>query len=112
MVDGSLVGGYLISVSVTGVHLMGVHPIGVYLMGVYLVSVHLMGLYIMGAYLIRLQGTRLCAWYTPVNEDARLRSICRRGCTSGRYTSGRCTSTRSSLPVNMYEIYGNFDFRK
>jgi hypothetical protein len=35
-----------------------------------------------------------------------------RGWTSGRYTSGRCTSARSSLPVNMYEIYGNFDFRK
>jgi hypothetical protein len=34
------------------------------------------------------------------------------GCTSPRYTSGRCTSARFSLPVNMHEIYGNFEFRK
>src|ERR1700722_19428435 len=51
-----------------------------------------------------------CKVYACV-RGARLRGICRRGCTSGRYTSGRCTSVRSSLPVNVYEVYGNFDFR-
>ena len=43
-------------------------------------------------------------------HNARLRGIRRRWCTSGRYASRRCTSLRTSLPVNVYEIYGNFDF--
>jgi hypothetical protein len=47
-------------------------------------------------------GTRLCARCTPVYVR----------CTSTRYTSGGCTSVGPSLPVNVYEIYGNFDFRK
>jgi hypothetical protein len=29
-----------------------------------------------------------------------------------RCIPGRCTSVRSSLPVNVYKIYGNFDFRE
>src|ERR1700734_3877404 len=92
-----------------GVYFMGVYFMGVYFMGVYLTGMHLMGVYVMGAYLIRLQGARLCARCTPVYVR----------CTSTRYTppwvhyiSGRCTSVKSSLPVNVYEISGNFDFRK
>src|SRR5271156_4112534 len=42
-----------------------------------------------------------------VQKKVELEKARRRG-----WTSGRCTSARSSLPVNMYEIYGNFDFRK
>jgi hypothetical protein len=46
-------------------------------------------------------------------RGARLRGISRRGRTPGRYMSRRYTSVRSSLPVNVYEIYGgNFDFRE
>jgi hypothetical protein len=37
-------------------------------------------------------------------QDARLRDIRHRGYTSGRYLGD--TSVRSSLPVNVYEIYG------
>jgi hypothetical protein len=97
MVDGYFIGGYLMTVYYTGMYLMGV-----YLMGMYLMSVHLMGVYGRISY--------TPARFTP--GKMHVYEVCRRGCTSGRYMSGRCTSARFSLPVNMYEIYGNFDFRK
>ena len=91
------IGMYLIGLHRIGMHLIDVCLMGLLFIGMHLIRVHLIGSHRKGMHLIRVS-------HRLVHHTC-LRDIRRRGCTSGR-----CTSTRFSLPVNMYEVMGNLAY--
>jgi hypothetical protein len=88
---------YLIGLHRIGMHLIDVCLMGLLFIGMHLIRVHLIGSHRKGMHLIRVSHRLV--------PHTCLRDIRRRGCTSGR-----CTSTRFSLPVNMYEVMGNLAY--